>query len=112
MLSTRELIRMRESLLQITAGEWLWLGLGLVLGGTAWIVFNRKVVRRWGDRLKYAGLGENPRALAEGTVGLAVMALNFALLYFGDPALNFFLLGFALTGLLVGAWILIPGNFE
>ena len=112
MIFTSDLIRIRESLLQVTTGDWLWLFLGLILGGTFWVIFNRKVVRKLVGRLKDIGLKENPIAIVEGAVGFAVMASNAVLLYLCNLCCNFFLFSFSLIGLLVGAWILIPTNFN
>lgn len=112
MIFTSDLIRIRESLLQVTTGDWLWLFLGLILGGTFWVLFNLKVARKLVGRLEGIGLGQNLIAIVEGAVGFAVMASNAALLYFCNLCWNFFLFSFSLIGLLVGAWILIPANFD
>jgi len=110
MIFTSDLMRLRESLLTVTTVEWLLLALGLILGVILWGMFKRKVVRKLVRRLADRGVRENRIALVEGAIGLSIMASNTALIYLCELCWNFFLFSFAVAGLLIGAWILIPAD--
>ena len=101
---------MRDSLLAISSGEWLFLAVGLVLGGCLWLVITRKVVSRVVTALKARGAGTNPASLCESALGVAILVLNGGLLYLATLIPSYFLFAFALTGILLGGWVTFPAD--
>jgi len=101
---------MRDSLLAISSGEWLFLAGGLILGTCLWLVINRNVVRRVIALLKARGTPANPMAFYESVMGFAILAFNCGLLYIATLIPSYFLFSFALTGLLVGGWVALPAD--
>lgn len=110
--SSRHLLDMRSRFLAISPEQWLLLALGMVAGCAVWILFNRRIVHRILSRLKAMTLKANAIAAVEGFIGGTVFLVNAGLVYVATLIANFFLFSFAVVGLLVGAWITIPANFE
>ena len=101
---------MRDSLLAISSGKWLFLLVGLILGACLWLGVNRRVIRRAITLLKARGTRPNPTAFCESAMGFAILALNSGLLYLATQIPSYFLFSFALAGLLVGGWVALPAD--
>ena len=110
--SSRDVLAMRSQLLSVTCEQWLLLAMGLVVGATVWVLFNRRILGRVLVRLKQRTFGANSLAAVEGFIGGTVFLFNAGLVYLATMIASFFLFSFAVAGLLVGAWITIPANFE
>jgi len=108
--SSRHIQEMRDSLLAITATEWLFLACGLILGAGLWLVINRKIIRKAVSLLKDKGTRPNPTAFCESAMGAAILVLNIGLLYLATTLPSYFLFSFAVTGLLIGGWIAMPAD--
>jgi hypothetical protein len=110
--SSRDILAMRSQLLAISAEQWLLLAVGLLVGGTVWVCFNRRIVGRLIGRLKERTVTGHAIAALEGVIGGTVFLVNAGLVYLATLIASFFLFSFAVAGLLVGAWITIPASFE
>ena len=110
--SSRHIIEMRSQLLSITEQQWLLLALGLIAGAIVWVLFNRRIVHRIVHRLKERTFKANAIMAVEGIIGATVFVVNAALVYLATLITSFFLFSFAVMGLLIGAWITIPADFE
>jgi hypothetical protein len=110
--STRHLQDMRAAFLSITAHQWILLAAGLIVGGTLWVLFNRRILGRVLGRLRQQPLPANAIAAVEGLMGGTVFLVNAVLVYLSTILASVFLFAFAVGGLLVGAWITIPASFE
>ncbi|MBC2712969.1 MAG: hypothetical protein HGJ94_18835 [Desulfosarcina sp.] len=110
--SSRHVLEIRSQFLSITPEQWLLLTMGVIVGCAVWKLFIRRIVHRVVGRLNEKAIKVNTIALVEGVIGGTVFLANACLIYLSTAVANFFLFSFALTGLLVGAWITIPASFE
>jgi len=108
--SSRHIQQMRDSLLAISFGEWFFLACGLILGACLWLLINRKIVQKVVAALQVHGAKPDPTAFCESAMGFAILLINGGLLYLATLLPSYFLLSFAITGLLVGTWITMPAD--
>jgi hypothetical protein len=110
--SSRNILELRSHLLAISSEQWLLMAMGLIVGCVVWMRFNRRIVQKVTNRLRERTFTANAIAAVEGVIGVTVFLVNASLVYLATLLANFFLFSFAVTGVLVGAWITIPASFE